>query len=114
MSKHTPGPWVSKNVGTAMPGGWYVGCDDYPVCEILDEYPEAEANAHLIAAAPNMLGALEEAYKEVLSYREEIYDAATTGEGEYIVPSDEEDVRELDGKLDRWKIVIAGARGEQR
>ena len=55
MSKHTPGPWTAREPnGPGM--GWRVG----PAW--LGEAPwseETSANARLIAAAPDMLAALE-------------------------------------------------------
>lgn len=61
MSGHTPGPWAMNPVLArvdAMPSL-------LPVCQLLwptDERPEAEteANARLIAAAPELLEALKE------------------------------------------------------
>ena len=58
MTKHTPGPWMVDAIQTSLvrTPGWY---------EIVDternfrEITECEANAHLIAAAPRMLKALQ-------------------------------------------------------
>jgi len=51
---HTPGPW---NVGT----GWIYAGDTpkgtKPICEGLPITPEGDANAQLIAAAPELLEA---------------------------------------------------------
>lgn len=61
--KHTPGPWVANNQH-AGPTVWRVESDasGYPndgwcVADALHG-PEAEANARLIAAAPDLLEAL--------------------------------------------------------
>lgn len=53
MSKHTPGQW--RNHGSHVYAGqkWIVGCNSPYVSD-----REAEANARLIAAAPEMLEAL--------------------------------------------------------
>lgn len=55
MSKHTPGPWVNSN-GTVhkKSGGWVANCDGHngSGCE------QCNANANLIAAAPEMYEAL--------------------------------------------------------
>lgn len=61
MTKHTPGPWVCRtnqnhNIGTRQ---------GYAIADIAFEYSslpryELEANAHLIAAAPDMLWCLEQ------------------------------------------------------
>jgi len=60
MAKHTPGPW-------RVYSGWVHPCFDHPnpqgtndstaICETLG--PDKNANAHLIAAAPEMYEALE-------------------------------------------------------
>lgn len=79
MSKHTPGPWVVLNThdiftnigaenadGDCAPynDGWHVadcGSDDLNIDEI-------RANARLIAAAPNLLAALQEVVAEADAY----------------------------------------------
>lgn len=59
MSKHTPGPWVVCARYVVTPD------QDTTICEIpeyLADYTETdEANARLIAAAPDMLEALDDA-----------------------------------------------------
>lgn len=67
MSKHTPGPWKAKKSS----GGKYIAisgsASDYFVdldCEVDSDDKDqeiAEANAALIAAAPDLLAALERA-----------------------------------------------------
>lgn len=72
QSKHTPGPWIildEENLETQTDGKseTIVGQDaegmftEYSICEVPREAPrdEAIANTRLIAAAPEMLGALE-------------------------------------------------------
>lgn len=59
MSGHTPGPWLA--LPTVAPRGWNIearGCT-YTVAIARDGTgaPENEANAHLIAAAPELLAA---------------------------------------------------------
>ena len=66
-TKHTPGPWTV----TADGAGWYIECAPerghsvaYIMAEIGEEDPdtsddEKEANARLIAAAPDLLEALQ-------------------------------------------------------
>lgn len=58
MSKHTPGPWfyAESEVGTPFVDSESVG-DLSAVALPLDEQ---KANAHLIAAAPDLLEALED------------------------------------------------------
>ena len=61
--KHTPGPWFAKRAGGVGYFEWYVGRDgeNYPIAEDITDpvtRDQSEANAHLIAAAPELLGAL--------------------------------------------------------
>lgn len=68
MNKHTPGPWWLQADGV----GWYVECTPerghsvaYVRAEVEEDDPdtpdaEKEANARLIAAAPDLLDALKE------------------------------------------------------
>ena len=66
MSKHTPGPWKSwqpknpENLARGPQGHWEVATDslDRRQCVVQSVY--SEANARLIAAAPELLAALEE------------------------------------------------------
>ena len=67
-TKHTPGPWKARADGA----GWYIECAPerghsvaYIRAESEEEDPdttdsEKEANAHLIAAAPELLAALQQ------------------------------------------------------
>ena len=70
--KHTPGPWTACNEGKCRCK--LVSCDDYPVAKVISgewgdpgmPYGEvleatAIANARLIAAAPSLLFAAEQA-----------------------------------------------------
>lgn len=75
MDKHTPGPW---NVNTTKVDGaivrWHIASDKhgsvYPVCEhVIECEPsgaEQLANASLIAAAPELLVALEQALEQAI------------------------------------------------
>ena len=75
-TKHTPGPWISDDLGVITGGADYATsvCETYLVKwkdkstygKAYSEHPaikanreEAEANARLIAAAPELLEALE-------------------------------------------------------
>lgn len=56
QSNHTPGPWHTQGctiyaAGNRIAQTWDT-CDDFPT-------PEMEADAHLIASAPDLLRALE-------------------------------------------------------
>ena len=61
MGEHTPGPW-SEPYQDDYPGdeGWWIlngksGIDEYAVCVTFWGNPNQEADAYLIAAAPNLL-----------------------------------------------------------
>lgn len=63
MSKHTPGPWIAcDNNGYSI---WRVTSPEYraesasrTIAEVVGDSAETEANARLIAAAPEMYEAL--------------------------------------------------------
>ena len=61
--KHTPGPWLAKRAEGGGYFEWYVGRDGEN-CSIAEDITDpvtrdpSEANARLIAAAPELLGAL--------------------------------------------------------
>lgn len=77
MSKHTPGPWmVTDSEGdVSLNGGVSIGIDDafgqdggrdYCLATVVHGDPdELRANAELVAAAPELLAALE----EMMEYR---------------------------------------------
>ena len=58
---HTPGPWnackPSKPTGNGAAGRWSVQSNEQPICGVYNDCQEA--NARLIAAAPDLLSALE-------------------------------------------------------
>lgn len=62
MSKHTPGPWMADN-GETYGNIWRIqspiGSNVKIVAEMVCASAEAEANARLIAAAPEMYEALQ-------------------------------------------------------
>jgi hypothetical protein len=61
--KHTPGPWFAKRAGGDGYFEWYVGRDGEN-CSIAEDIADpmtrdpSEANAHLIAASPDLLESL--------------------------------------------------------
>ena len=61
MTEHTPGPWVKKYYKGAeeKTGTWGVRSRLFSICNMVSNLGEDEANAHLIAAAPDLLEALE-------------------------------------------------------
>ena len=97
--KWTPGPWEIGNDNRIEDGG-------YGVAVIVDDCPnhEASANAHLIAAAPDMYEALKTA-------RDYVFDASNGG----LVWSDGHNdplVEMATGDLTRIDAALAKARGE--
>lgn len=50
---HTPGPWVVGNVGEVKAGG-------ITLADVYGDEEQADVDAHLIAAAPDLLAALED------------------------------------------------------
>lgn len=74
--KHTPGPWQLQTSSNDFSDTWFafsktqvkifeVAAGNYTGKDEESAYKEAEANANLIAAAPDMLEALKEAEKEL-------------------------------------------------
>jgi hypothetical protein len=69
MSKHTPGPWIVDALGNVWASDTNVWVSDTKICEMskqpiqdfayrVKNVDEHEANARLIAAAPELLAAL--------------------------------------------------------
>jgi hypothetical protein len=61
MSQHTPGPWA------AIGGGWIVNHKDERVASVNTDLIGDTANARLIAAAPEMYRALQDAEARLLT-----------------------------------------------
>jgi hypothetical protein len=62
-TKHTPGPWQAEQDDVPYDGGfetWCVNADGAGICMMDCPKDDMEANARLIAAAPDLLEALEE------------------------------------------------------
>ena len=69
MAKHTPGPWVTSATDDTVvidATGREVAAIDGDYNDP-DTWPQMEANARLIAAAPEMLRALKELYSIAVS-----------------------------------------------
>lgn len=63
MAQHTPGPWaIDQNYGSGCLHVWSPR-REIAVARVSDDHPRAEdyANARLIAAAPDLLAALQQA-----------------------------------------------------
>lgn len=86
MNKHTPGPWVARQCGKA----WAIDFNEDQ--EQVVDYVYEEEDAHLIAAAPDLL----EACSDMLALLESEY-----------MPSDESL-----SAMDKARATIAKARGE--
>lgn len=64
MSKHTPGPWHVSKHGNFVRHTLSDGTTPN-LCVIVEECPQRNANARLIAAAPELLEALRFALKQL-------------------------------------------------
>ena len=95
MTNHTPGPWFTSTPNEG--GGILIKPIPGQVVAQCDELPEMEANAQLIAAAPELLEALEEVT--------EILDMVLGFDGGY--------PPEANGPAIKARNAIAKARGEQ-
>ena len=61
MSKHTPGPWQTTKAGYRCGDLVLPVSDARSICQVSTAHAEHEANARLIAAAPELLAALKRA-----------------------------------------------------
>lgn len=79
MSKHTPGPW---DVNEGDFGIYQLETSDQ-IAEVFSHHPpaELEANARLIAAAPELLEALKHARSQMLHPDQMIDEAIAKSEG---------------------------------
>lgn len=58
QTKHTPGPWTATKCAMSRDEWRISNPEAWPIFTVLCGRPEARANAHLIAAAPDLLAAL--------------------------------------------------------
>lgn len=58
MSKHTPGPW--QKIGSKVKS---IGMNECLIAAVSVQDDEGQANANLIAAAPDLLASLEEIFE---------------------------------------------------
>ena len=63
MKNHTPGPWKLTGWTASDFYGWTIECDQR--FQLQAESAESESNAYLIAAAPELLEALEDAATQI-------------------------------------------------
>ena len=92
MSNHTPGPWEIKR--HFDPGFKFISAQKHTALaqvvwrmEDEDRSPDCEANAHLIAAAPDLLEALEKVFTVMnddmpVRLRKVCYEAIAKAKGE--------------------------------
>ena len=104
-AKHTPGPWIVASDGCKVLQLTPVDIDEQKPCPVVVDcasgyfamdYDEANANAALIAAAPDLLAALEIAEGRLMCIDAQKLDT----------------VARNDDVIDRIRAAIARARGE--
>lgn len=96
-TKHTPGPWTIDE-----PGSRLITFHGIPVAKALDNCDtkeEIQANARLIAAAPDMLEELKDAVDYLSRRREELAQAGV-------------DYKHLTTRIARYNAAIAKAEGK--
>lgn len=114
MSGHTPGPWYIGNEGyahgsefeiraDAQDFDWYItgvpwGDDVYD--QSIPRFNEAEANARLISAAPELLDAAEDSLAAFRLLRVGLLKLAP------------ETIEVIDAHIDELEFVLAKARGD--
>lgn len=105
MSKHTPGPWLNGqdgfNLGSGVVYGRHSNGNPKDVATIRGWGGEQQANSRLIAAAPDLLYALEECISELEKYQNTSHPEGYIGARDYLV------------KIANSRAVIAKAKGEQ-
>ena len=62
-TQHTPGPWAINRAGYLEMAGETCECSAADVSTLRAPYAEANANLRLVAAAPDLLAALEKAMR---------------------------------------------------
>lgn len=102
MSKHTPGPWEieEESGGHSITNRSFTG-DEWCIAEVYGKTDTSIANANLIAAAPDLLDALESVTKMAIKGDQYSYD--DWGQ-DYVE----------DPRVTKAKAVIAKARGEAK
>lgn len=109
MTKHsgTPGPWLSKRINTQFGVHNYIQCAETRgwIARMEDTHPDLEANARLIAAAPELLEAAKTAIKslELAEYRMRVNDWA---EGSDIESDDPDATRAYHAALDGMQEAL--------
>ena len=105
MSKHTPGPWKTRYIKTLNPA---IATEESIVATVNSVNPqnpeERIANARLIAAAPDLLAAVEEAIELIMTLQ------IALGEARNMPPERSESIF-IDQTAD-MRAAIANAKGE--
>ena len=57
-ASHTPGPWAIYSLTVSGETTVWVRCDSRVIADLVTDGPSVEADARLIAAAPDLLAAL--------------------------------------------------------
>ena len=104
MSKHTPGPWVSRPPFVFANGGRVIAHTSSPKPELLEE---SEANTKLIAAAPLLL----KAAKYMLPLLEDEIAAVIRNEADGNEEASET-VKHLNVQWEKIRAAIAAAEGD--
>jgi hypothetical protein len=107
MGKYTPGNWHQDCDGSSLP---IIYADNHRIiAHVKDAYDETEANANLIAAAPDLLEACESPiFYNGKPLAEELEDLAKWSAFRY-----PEKAKALKAKAEQIKTAIAKARGEK-
>ncbi len=104
-TKFTPGPWYASDLFVDSVGG--NGRPSLEICDLHNSLfgKEVPANAHLIAAAPELYEALEETLAVIEDYLSWSEDARVMGEMEI-------NAFQSDGRIEVVRAALAKARGE--
>ena len=114
MAAHTPGPWCVTRSDWGQPQ-FISASGDTPLvalCGYVSEKTTVEANACLIAAAPDLLEALKASNRTLIAERDCLYDSITNNAGEITDPADGEGLAEYNAMIDANRAAIAKATGE--
>ena len=109
MAAHTPGAWEYVELGS---GDWAIRDRYVRHLALVYKSDAMEANARLIAAAPDMLEALKASNRTLIAERDVIYDSITNSAGEITDPADGEGLAEYNALIDANRAAIAKATDE--
>lgn len=104
MAQHTPGPWTRGEDSPISHPSWIIGAPGAPVAECCHyglDPRDYEANATLIAAAPELLAALESCLAELAGYEMMLFEDG----------GHDDDCAEYHAVMDKAQAAIAKATG---